>query len=113
MTTTRKTSISSSSSLSSLCLSDLLPSCDTFPLDSDSSMIPQLNQCRFSYLLDTLLSATRRHQMITYTLAVHDKLIKNSKYYVSCRPNLGEEHKPVFCNSSWPFNEEDIEVIKV
>lgn len=27
-------------------------------------------------------------------------------------PNLGEEHKPVFCNSSWPFNEEDIEDLK-
>ena len=28
----------------------------------------------------------------------------------SCRPTVGVEHKPVYCNTSWPFNEGDIEV---
>ncbi|KAJ7369532.1 Ribonuclease T2 [Desmophyllum pertusum] len=27
-------------------------------------------------------------------------------------PTVGEEHKPVFCNNSWPFNEGDIEDLK-
>ena len=30
--------------------------------------------------------------------------------FSSCRPTLGEEHKPVFCNSSWPFDESDVKV---
>lgn len=27
-------------------------------------------------------------------------------------PTVGEEHKPVWCNSSWPFREDDIEDLK-
>jgi len=27
-------------------------------------------------------------------------------------PTLGEEHKPVFCNSSWPFDESDVKDLK-
>ena len=29
---------------------------------------------------------------------------------LSCRPTVGVEHKPVYCNHSWPFDEGDIEV---